>query len=470
MRCIPACGDWSIYTNKMKLNNNQFLYILIAIFSGVIFTMLTFDFRVLIAINLAFIILSTMLTQAFNPVLIPLRFMKVVEVNQDTNMRCLKFSLINNNLLEGEELFKAIYETLINNKDFIEFGFKKIIILSVTLESGKEYNLHCNILLANDTTFEDYYYYVEKDLSNYQNLQYGYHDESILKYNVLCWNVDNLKNLKIKQTYNALDLKGVPQKLQNMYKNSGTIVEKKSFSTSAIQGTNWHKGLIKPLSLVNKQGVLKQKHVKSFFTVDLETINVNGYEVVIAISSCGYYNNKLDIQLFLIDHNLLQINQDLAVKILWTKYFKYLEEVIKNEITIQDKLTIFAHNLGNFDGYFLYKGLNQCYKPKHVTAMIDETNTFISITNLFPHIEWKDSLRIFPCFLDKLCKMFGVEGKSTSPLAGYNSEFNNINLFKNSGASAILFELFKEYSKPPPTLVRAYAKALYDALRTAQQL
>lgn len=98
--------------------------------------------------------------------------------------------------------------------------------------------------------------------------------------------------------------------------------------------------------------------------------------------------------------------------------------------------------------------------------MIDETNTFISITNLFPHIEWKDSLRIFPCSLDKLCKMFGVEGKSTSPLAGYNSEFNNINLFKNSGASAILFELFKEYSKPP----RGYAKALYDALRTAQAI
>ena len=28
--------------------------------------------------------------------------------------------MINNNLLEGEELFKAIYETLMNNQDFIQ--------------------------------------------------------------------------------------------------------------------------------------------------------------------------------------------------------------------------------------------------------------------------------------------------------------------------------------------------------------
>jgi hypothetical protein len=42
-------------------------------------------------------------------------------------MRCLKFSMINNNLLEGEELFKAIYETLMNNQDFIQCIPKGII-------------------------------------------------------------------------------------------------------------------------------------------------------------------------------------------------------------------------------------------------------------------------------------------------------------------------------------------------------
>lgn len=111
--------------------------------------------------------------------------------------------------------------------------------------------------------------------------------------------------------------------------------------------------------------------------------------------------------------------------------------------------------MGNFDGYFLYKGLLLNYNPTQITSIVDESNTFISITNLFPLIEWKDSLRIFPCSLDKLCKIFDVSGKSTR----YNSEFNNINLFDSFNSE--LFELFKEYSKQD-------AKALYDALRTAQ--
>jgi hypothetical protein len=37
--------------------------------------------------------------------------MRLIEVNQDVNMRCLKFSMTNDTLLEGEDLFKAIYET-----------------------------------------------------------------------------------------------------------------------------------------------------------------------------------------------------------------------------------------------------------------------------------------------------------------------------------------------------------------------
>ena len=439
----------------MKFTNNP-LYVLIGILIGMLLTMLTIDLTILMGINLTFIIISILLTDALSDLDTSLKMMKLIEVNQDVNMRCLKFSMSNDTLLEGEDLFKAIYETLMSNSDFIKFGFKKIIILSCTLESGKEYNLHCNTLLTNDTSFEDYYSCVSEDLNNYNNLQYGYHNESVLRYNVLCWNVDNHQNLKIKQTYNALEVKTVPKKYRNMFKNNGLTIERKSFSTSSVNlSKNWYKGLIKPLSLVNKKGILKQKYVKPFFTMDLETMTIGQHEVVVAISSCGFYNNKVDTQLFLIDPNLLQTNQELAIKLLWNKYFKYLEEVIKNDITIIDKLTIFAHNLGNFDGYFLYKGLNQYYNPSQVTAMLDETNTFISITNLFPLIEWKDSLRIFPCSLDKLCKNFGVEGKSTS----YNSEFNNINLFKNSE----LFELFKEYSKQD-------AKALYDALTTAQAI
>jgi hypothetical protein len=355
----------------------------------------------------------------------------------------------NNNFLEGENLFKGIYQTLMLNKEFINFGFHKIIILSVTLSNNREYNIHSNTLITNDTTFEDYFLFVSNELANYNNLQYGYHNEEILKYNVLCWNVDDIKNSKIKQTHNTLLVKGVSPRIKKIgYQNI------RSFTTSPVINKYWYKGLIKPISLFNKKGILKQEHFKPFFTMDLETIEFNKLQIPIAISSCGFYNNNLDNQIFLIDHILLQTDPDLALQDLWKKYFNYLKKVIDNEPSIEGKLTIFAHNLGNFDGYFLYKGLMLCYNPDHVTCIMDESNSFISIQHLdVPLIEWKDSLRIFPTSLDNLCKMFGVDSK----ISTYNPQFNSIDLFNNHE----LLQLFIQYSLQD-------AKALYDALYMAQ--
>jgi|HubBroStandDraft_2_1064218.scaffolds.fasta_scaffold11044_2 hypothetical protein len=98
----------------------------------------------------------------------------------------------------------------------------------------------------------------------------------------------------------------------------------------------------------------------------------------------------------------------------------------------------------------------QCYNPDQITALIDESKSFISIQHLnVPLIEWKDSLRIFPMSLDKLCKMFPVTGK-TSP---YNTDFSSIDLFDKPE----LLQLFIEYSLQD-------AKALYHALSMAQSI
>lgn len=99
--------------------------------------------------------------------------------------------------------------------------------------------------------------------------------------------------------------------------------------------------------------------------MDLETIPINGIEIVVSISSCGWHNEQIVNKIFLIDHNLLLTNEELAIKQLWSKYFTYLEDVVNTEITITDKLTIFAHNLGGFDGYFLFKGLLNHYNVEH---------------------------------------------------------------------------------------------------------
>ena len=415
--------------------NNTNIFIISILFNiFLLFSLLPVDFRFVIMISISLIILSLILTELFTSKTSENNCLQILEINHDKNMRCLKIIMVNNILLEGEALFHAIYNTLMNNKDFLNFGFQKIIILSVVLTTEQEYNLHSNILINNNSSFKEYYSNISHELNRYNDLQYGYHNEEISRYKILCWNVDNKQNMLIQRTYKVTP----------------------NIRTYSTYSSKWYKGLINPISIYNKKGILKHPK-KVFFTMDLETIYLESVksEMVIAISSCGFYQGNLDNQIFLIDHNLLLTNPELAVKQLWSKYFKYLENVIKTEITIEDKLTIFAHNLGNFDGYFLYKGLMNCYQPDNISSLIDDSNTFISISCKFPLIEWKDSLRIFPASLDKICTMFGVEGKS-SP---YNQLFNKIELFNNPQ----LLQEFINYSLQD-------SKSLFQALYNAQLL
>jgi hypothetical protein len=90
--------------------------------------------------------------------------LKILETYYDNNMRCLKFTMYNNNNLEGELLFKGIYENLMSNEDLINFGF--LLLLSEHRRARGE----------------DYYLCVSNELSNYNNLQYGYHNEEIINY------------------------------------------------------------------------------------------------------------------------------------------------------------------------------------------------------------------------------------------------------------------------------------------------
>jgi hypothetical protein len=386
--------------------------------------------------------------------------LQILEINRDRNLRSLNISMVNNNLLEDEYLFRAIFKTIYNNEEFLNFGYYKIIILSVVLVSDKEHSLHSNILINNETTFEEYYSFIKNELDRYNNLAHGYHNELISRFIVKAWNVDNDRNKEIKQTYKVKEPISRVSNINSIFKG-----QTRSYSTyrnipKEIFSKKWYKGLINPLSLYRntvKGPVLKLKHPKSIFTMDLETIAYNNVELVVAISSCGYYKGLIDNQIFLIDYNLLKSDSKLAVQNMWNNYFKYLEEVFINEESIDKKLTIFAHNLGEFDGYFLYKALLNHYNVKNVTSLVDDTNSFISITLTdIINIEWKDSLRIFPLSLDKLCKMFSVEGKTNI----YNLQFRCLDLLFNN---VKLLNEFIEYSKQD-------ALSLYNALTHAQNL
>jgi len=149
----------------------------------------------------------------------------------------------------------------------------------------------------------------------------------------------------------------------------------------------------------------------------------------------------------------LECSASLAVKDLWKQYFDY---IIAANARSGSNL-IFAHNLGSFDGYFLYKALVNHFDPTIVNCLIDESKSFISISLNYNNniIVWKNSIRIFPMSLDKLCKLFGVEGK----LSNYDIRFNDISLFN----SAKLWGNFKKYALQD-------AISLYQALITAQAI
>ena len=382
------------------------------------------------------------------------QILKVLEIKYNYNMRALSIIMSNENMLDGEELFEAIYNALMNNKEFINFGFQKIIILTCMLDDFKEYNLHSNVLINNDTTFTEYYNEISNDLSGYYNLEYGYQNLNIIRYTVKVWDCSNLNNLNIKMTHNAITMEKTSNSIAKSNLNNKNI---RTYSTKATSNKPWFKGIIPPLSLFNKKGKLFLEHPALIFTMDIETIKINNIQVPIAISSCGMVNHKIEAKLFIIDHNLLKQDLELAVKGLWSKYFTYLENL---ELEGISKLTIFAHNLGDFDGYFLYKGLMNYYNPENITSIIDESNSFISIKLLSGKeigltFEWKDSLRVFPISLNKLCEVFGEEGKLTP----YNEKFNSIELFD----SPRLLGVFKKYSIQD-------AIALYKALRSAQFL
>jgi hypothetical protein len=107
---------------------------------------------------------------------------------------------------------------------------------------------------------------------------------------MLTWNADDLKNKKIKQTINTLNTKvRIRNRMSNYISTeigyNEVFNQKRSFSTN--NKTNklktWYKGLINPISILNKKGILKQQFAKPFFTIDLETITINSIETVVAI-------------------------------------------------------------------------------------------------------------------------------------------------------------------------------------------
>ena len=199
--------------------------------------------------------------------------------------------------------------------------------------------------------------------------------------------------------------------------------------------------------------VINIQDKKSFSAMDIETIEFKGKEIPVSISIRT--KNKLEIfiiahNLFLIDADMAIIDVEVAIEELWNKFFDFI-------ISNCNKEVIFVHNLGTFDGFFLYKALSNRFKPEEVSCLIDTHNKFIQITLEIEKLKivFKDSYRIFQVSLNDLCNILYLPGKSFS----YKPEFHKRSLFEKS----VLLEEFKDYSLQD-------SKCLYDCIYKLQEM
>ena len=365
------------------------------------------------------------------------------------NARYRIFTYSNEGLLDPKEACKSIYENLMNDQDFLNFGQNKIIVITAVCQEYR-YNFHPNINITNNTTFNKYYSNIRKYIDKHytDTNSFIYYNNIIPVFSVKIWNVDLIKNKNIKR--NSIDSIRSYSTTVRTYstKTKGTmpspITEAEIDINNKIECSKYD-GFITPYLKKESDSVNKiiklAKGPKVFGTMDIETINIDNKQIPIAISSC-YKSTK--VKLFLIDRRIFKINKDKAVIKLFKEYFSYIAKLPEH--------TIFVHNLGSFDGYFIFKYLVLIYENDMVDTIIDDSNKFIQISLLLnkptpdqktieklKYTYWRDSYRIFPISLNQLSEVFG----GTPKLSKYNPKFNSIDLFEDKE----LFELFKEYAK-----------------------
>ena len=153
--------------------------------------------------------------------------------------------------------------------------------------------------------------------------------------------------------YKVWDMDQLVNKTIKISKSARTILDNnsRSFHTSASANTLYIKPLKAPASLAPK----------NFFTADIETMEYMGVQIPVLIS----YISKESYGYFLADVDNYSIHT--ASEIIMKKFFDYLFSTNYNKV-------IFFHNLGGFDGIFIYKYLVKTIDSSLIKCIIDEKN------------------------------------------------------------------------------------------------
>jgi len=302
----------------------------------------------------------------------------------------------------------AIFNTVTQSAEFIKSRGRKTILPSAYI-ADKEVFIHRNIHLTEDTTLQEYLDITDKYVKKFYDS--GYAVSEYEKIVVKMWILNSGHKISNGNTNNF---------------------GRRGYHTTCVNSNELDSNY--KMCPLNEKETLKGNRI---CTMDIETIDINGNQTPIAISFAYTLRAKIKTIFNLIDPQLLIKNPDEAVNHLWQSFYKELLSQDK-----RSKFIIYSHNLGRFDGFFIYKGLLQLpdINISDVSSIIDLEKSFIGITAILgnTNLVWKDSIRLFPLSLNELCKMFEVKGK----LSAYNKDFSNIDLFNKPQ----LLQEFKEYS------------------------
>lgn len=417
--------------------------------------------------------------------LVNTKTVKLFSISYDPIDRCRIFKFNNAGLLNHHDLLQPIFYELLNNPEFTDFGKNKIIIATCLSHSQGftvEYNLHPNILITPSTSFVEYFNKVKKYLKSSTIID-NYGTDIPTDIIIKVWNMDHLANKHIKQTISSSS--SISARNLHQHRKYSTASSSIAVTPSSEQkvGKPKYKDLKVITPLLNKPlyqrlNSFNEPIIRGFACLDIETMDIGGVQIPICISDIRVTRvtgETITQKLFLVDKDLLVLDPNKAAKDLFTELYNYL--------LTKTSHTIYVHNLGAFDGYFIFKYFSQILKSNEVSSIIDESNKFIQIKldvirprkikkawvkypswlqDKFilrrPALKGKytflDSYRIFPVSLNKLCEVF--IGKDVQKVSAYKPEFNNPSLFYKPE----LLQQFKEYAMRDSIILH---QAIYNA-------
>lgn len=288
-----------------------------------------------------------------------------------------------------------LYKTIISIPEFIELGKVKIILIYTHGEDI--FTIATSFPIKPNTTPEDFVKYFFK---NFIRL-------SLKGYAVETFDVLLVKTITGDKESSNKSIPTTPKRAKMPFLGSGSIITNKHDNYLGIRR---YSSTPPPISQTNPPGnkvnrdprryilplQAKEKQMTKIGTFDIETMVVEGrlYPYAIALQYKKY--NKIHKIIYYYENIVDSVERNSAIML--EKMVSHIENNCKH-------YTLFAHNLGKFDGILMMSSMFKVLGPHSV--MIGRDNSIISIS--FKGIKMLDSLRIFPMSLRDLAKQFKVE-------------------------------------------------------------